>query len=187
MALTPAEFQNGVEALHGLLVPFDQGLIVDGRVYLNQGACAAFAAVWIRNKKELAAGRAAPDAAACMEEVSWMEEQKHEAGQVYTEFLVANGLRRDGAITWPTTNINWQQLRFFLLAQQAFYFVGVLEPGAAGHAIAFDTSLGRFKLFDPNYGTASFPDSPSLIRFFGAYWPRAYPTLVGHGLIERWR
>lgn len=187
MPLTPAEFRDSAEDLGGVVAPFDQGVIVDRRAYLHQGACAAFAAVWIRDKKELAAGRAAPDAATSMEEVSWMEEQKHKGNQVYMDFFAANGLRRDGSIAWATTNINWQQLRFFLLAQQAFYFVGALEPGANGHAIAFDTNLGRFKLFDPNYGTASFPDSPSLIRFFGTYWLRAYPALVGHGLIERWR
>ena len=187
MALTPQQFRRGVENLGGRLVPFDQGDLVDHRVYLDEGACGAFSAIWIRNRKWRALGQQPPDADACMEEVSWIGEQVSQgrAAQVYDEFFAGNGLVRDGRSIWPNGAVDWDKLWFFLSAQQAYYFLGVLGANT-GHAIAIDTNGGSFRLFDPNYGTARFPTAQAMKRFFGAYWLRAYPDLVGRGFIDRY-
>lgn len=188
MALTPQQFRTGVQKLGGHLTPFDQGELVDKRVYLDEGACGAFSAIWIRHRKLQALGHQQPDANACMEEVSWIGEQvsKGRAAEVYEEFFAGNGLKRDGRSVWPNGNIDWDKLWFFLSAQQAYYFLGVLGANT-GHAIAVDTTGGGFRLFDPNYGAARFPNAPAMKTFFGAYWPKAYPDLMGRGFIERYR
>ena len=188
MPLTPQQFQTGVQHLGGRHTPFDQSYWVDRRVYLDEGACGAFSAIWIRNKKLHSLGQQPPDADACMEEVSWIGEQvaQGRAGAVYDEFFGGNELRQDGKSSWPNGNVDWNKLWFFLSAQQAYYFLGVLG-GNSGHAIAIDTNGGSFRLFDPNYGTARFPTAQALKRFFGSYWPKAYPNLMGRGFITRYR
>ncbi len=188
MPLTPQQFRTGVQNLGGHHIPFDQGDLVDRRVYLDEGACGAFSAIWIRSRKLRALGQQPPDADACMEEVSWIGEQvsKGRAAAVYNEFFAGNGLRQDGMSSWPNGAVDWNRLWFFLSAQQAYYFLGVLGANT-GHAIAVDTNAGAFRLFDPNYGTARFPSAQAMKTFFGAYWRRAYPDLVGRGFISRYR
>lgn len=188
MPLTQEQFRNGVQNLDGQFIPFDQNDFVDRRAFQDNGACGAFAAVWIRNKKLQAEGQAAPSREVSLEEVSWLCEQRFKGdGDVYKTFLEANGLKRDGAIAWSRPNIDWEKLWFFVKAQPAYYLIGVVGPDD-GHGIAINTTGGRNWLFDPNYGVAKFDSEQKLKKFFCAYWPRAYPDLkVGRGIVERYR
>lgn len=182
--LTDAQFRRGVEACGGEVRPWNQDGLVDGRVFMNRGACAQLAAVWIRNTKFRETGQQLPSRNEQFDEVSWMCEQKHYGRDMIDVFFRGNGLRNGlGRIVF-TRNFDIDKVAFFILSQPAYYLMGAVADD--GHGIAFSTTVIP-SLFDANFGEARFHTLHGLDRFLKAYWVRAYPDLNDRGFIDRYR
>ncbi|MEA2343751.1 MAG: hypothetical protein QOF63_1920 [Thermoanaerobaculia bacterium] len=179
MPLTHEQFETGAENVGATVVRFDQTESFGTRAYMGRGGRRAISTVWLRNQKLLQSGTPRPNQDIQLEEISWLAEQQHK-GKSWenTEiFLRSHALRPEG-IFWFKNGVNWEKLWFFLCAKPGYYLVGFDDPGeGSGHEIAFCT-VNALKMFDPNFGAATFPDSQSMKRLFFAYWPKAYPELA---------
>lgn len=186
--MEPEVFARGVENIGATLTPFDQSDFVDGRAYMNEGACYAFVLAWIRRQTEVATNRPLTGKTQTMEDVSWLSEQKHRGSLSESTqlFLRGNGLRGDGSIGFP--DVDWHKLWFFLSARPGYYIVGVAPANGEGHAVGFDTTNGSAVMFEPNYGTVTFSSAQDMKLFFGKFWGKAYPDLARgvKALIERY-
>jgi hypothetical protein len=184
MPLTKEQFKRGVERCGGSVMPFSQDELVEGRAYMHKGACSELAAVWIRNRKLQASHLPLPDRDQCIEEISWLAEQRHKRkhGVAIDEFLQAYGLRANAGSSIFTRGLNLDKIIFFISAQSAYYLLGGV--GESGHGVAFSTVNGH-RFFDANFGIAGFPDSQNMALFFKAFWLEEYPDLMAQGFVQR--
>lgn len=180
------EFVNGVNAHQGELKAWNQDALVDGRAYMNSGACAQIAALWLRNEKLKAAGQKVPGARESTEEISWMCEQKNKGRQVIDEFLQGNGLKPDSGRIKFTTRLNLDNVIFFVFAKPAYYIMGAINGQNSGHGIALNSTRPVPSLFDPNYGEARFHTREGFKGFLSWYWLEAYPDLNQQGFVMRY-
>lgn len=184
MPLTNKQFKRGLERCGGVFFPFIQKELVKGRAYMRKGACSDIAAVWIRNRKLQDTHKALPDREQCIEEISWLAEQRHKRRHdvAINEFLQAYGLRTNVGSSTFTRGLNLDKIIFFISAQSAYYLLGGV--GDSGHGVAFSTVNGH-RFFDANLGIVGFPDSQNMALFFKAFWLEEYPDLMAQGFVQR--
>lgn len=183
MPLTVSQFKRRVERCGGVVIPFSQDELVEGRAYMHKGACGEIAAVWIRNRKLKDGHKTIPDREQSIEEISWLAEQRYMGRtRAMDEFLQAYGLRTNAGRSIFTRGLNIDKINFFINAQSAYYLVGGV--GDSGHGVAFSTVNGH-RFFDANFGIASFPDNENMAKFFGAFWRIEYPDLMAKGFVQR--
>lgn len=184
MPLTLDKFKYGVERCGGSITHFNDGDQLKNSTNLQNRDNAVIAAVWIRNQKLVNDHNPVPGSEQCIEEISWMAEQRSKGkSRVLDQYLQAYGLRTSAGRYMFTRELKFDK-NSFLINTPASYFL-LDNNGDGGNGVAFSTINGN-RFFDPNIGTAKFKYPYSIFFFFKKYWLPLYPELISHSVLQRY-
>ena len=178
--MTKSQFMNALRFCNGRVKrQFDQNQWVNNRVYMNNGACAEFAAVWIRDQKN-----GEIDDRTRLEEISWMCEQKNKRGEsIVEEFLQGNGISINNVHLSFLRNFNLNNVFNFIKSTPAYYLIVFRTD--KGHAVAINTKAA-YTFYDANFGEYSFNNMIDLESFVQAFLTVEYQNLLNKGFVKRY-
>lgn len=182
------QFRQVVSKNGGILQPQSQGNFTGGHVSIQDRACTERSAQWLRDQKRHHSNQAAIDNAQRCEEIIWMADIRYNKYKkdVIKKYLDAYSVQKQGQEVTFHNEVSMELAASEIAARNAYYFFGAKGSRGKGHAIAISTVNG-YRLFDPNYGVASFTNAEDLINTFKLLWRKTYHKLFARGYIQRYR